>query len=144
MLSSHSSSLAVIIKKMRNLVTLSLILFSLCIFVFTYKELPFFSYLFLVAGVVSLCIYYILRRKLKNSSTSLQTEKLGEKKSKKSIFVCEMAVDQSGSQEGCCDNIGPRARELLDKVPPCTCEFSERAVFRELFHIDIYLFLSEG
>ena len=25
-----------------------------------------------------------------------------------------------GSQDGCCDNVGSRARDLLDKVPPCT------------------------
>jgi hypothetical protein len=25
-----------------------------------------------------------------------------------------------GRNDGCCDNVGSRARDLLDKVPPCT------------------------
>ena len=25
-----------------------------------------------------------------------------------------------GSNDGCCDNFGSRAKDLIDKVPPCT------------------------
>ena len=27
-----------------------------------------------------------------------------------------------GSNDGCCDNFGSRAKDLIDKVPPCTGE----------------------
>ncbi len=30
------------------------------------------------------------------------------------------------NQDGCCDNVGSRAQALLDKVPPCTCELSQK------------------
>ena len=28
-----------------------------------------------------------------------------------------------GSDDGCCENVGARASALLEKVPPCTCEY---------------------
>ena len=31
---------------------------------------------------------------------------------------------QGGSGDGCCDNVGSRARELIDRVPPCTSKYA--------------------
>jgi erythrocyte band 7 integral membrane protein len=30
--------------------------------------------------------------------------------------------------DGCCDNVGSRAKELLDKVPPCTADESDNGI----------------
>ena len=39
-------------------------------------------------------------------------------------------LQQQKNQDGCCDNIGPRAQALLEKVPPCTCKYAGQ-VLRE-------------
>ena len=44
-----------------------------------------------------------------------------------------------GSNDGCCDNVGSRARDLLDKVPPCTGKSPDQGCKRYLYESNVYL-----
>ena len=39
-----------------------------------------------------------------------------------------------GSDDGCCENVGARASALLEKVPPCTCEYFVSALCTHMCH----------
>ena len=47
---------------------------------------------------------------------------------------------QGGSGDGCCDNVGSRARELIDRVPPCTSKYAF-ALHGKFYTGDCYIIL---